>query len=433
MKINFIYKINEKYLLETSPNPLYRFLEKTDFINRTDDIDKCSSRVWHFEINKPEYNLSNKDIKGSSPKFEKFSTNRTPHNPLEPKYKLPSYEMLPYDQPKFIRDTLNTKDIIGSSPKKCDIWQTRKNENNFNIKKSPVFKDKIANYNYMDYADIAKHKYKTGRIVNPLDPVYDIKFKNEPVGHIEKSKPNPLYKLIYCDPLNLKTNDISGAQIGTKNKINKFTNSERNNLIVYDIPGTAVGSLKNQIRTNRHVNPVYPEYIMPGHSSLGEQFNPFGEKAKSLNKNVNNENNHNNNRIRSNEKNILDEINQVSKAYLTDRIAGKRPLSQAGYTYSRSIVSNNKSENGSGNKKENYINLNKKKSLENYLGDFSDKCNNANENSYKDDCGDNNLEKKIYKRIDSNKKVYFEGKENLKKNEVNEFNNQIYDVPTYVF
>lgn len=337
--------------------------------------------------------------------------------------------MLPYDQPKFIRDTLNTKDIIGSSPKKCNLWQTRKNENNFSIKKSPIIKDKMSNYNYMDYTDIAKNKFKSGRNVNPLDPVYDVMFENEPIGQIEKSKPNPLYKLVYSDPSNLKTTDISGAQIGTKNKINKYTNSETNNLIVADIPGTAVGSLKNHIVTNRHVNPVCPEYDMPGHSSLGEQFNPFGEKPKThsnnLNKidkiNNNDDNDNNNAGSYVNQKEIMEEINQVSKAYLMQRKAEKRPLSQAGYTYSRSIIKSNENESGSGNKNEN--NKNNLKDASDNKSKYVNE-NNCNKADFKD-----NQENKIYKKSDSNKNIHFEGKENLKENEVIGFNNQIYSMP----
>ncbi len=344
-----------------------------------------------------------------------------------------------HDNPKFIRDTLNTKDIIGSSPKKRNIWQIRQNEKNFNIKKSLIVKDKIPNYNYIDYADVAKFRFKSGRKVNPLDPVYDVKFNNEPIGQIDKSKPNPLYKLIYSDPSNLKTNDIKGAQIGTKNKINKFSNNETNNLIVSDIPGTSVGSLKNCIVTNRHVNPVCPEYTMPGYSNLGSHFNPFGENPESINKNLQNQNKDKNNFI--NEKEILEEMNEVSKAYLTERkAADKRPLSHLGYSYSKKIIGNNEFASG-GSKKENdndklidgekndsynCKNLNANLNSNNKAADYKDGYNNSTKtnNNYNDQ-----EKKKIYKRVDSNKNIHYEGKENLKENEQVGFNDQIYTIP----
>lgn len=37
-------------------------------------------------------------------------------NPLNPSYKLPSYEIKPATPRKFLRDGLNVKDIPGSSP-----------------------------------------------------------------------------------------------------------------------------------------------------------------------------------------------------------------------------------------------------------------------------------------------------------------------------
>jgi len=54
--------------------------------------------------NKPETNLSNIDIEGSKPECVKFRTTRPPQKPLNPEYKLPSFEIVLPDPPKFIRD-----------------------------------------------------------------------------------------------------------------------------------------------------------------------------------------------------------------------------------------------------------------------------------------------------------------------------------------
>ena len=111
-----------------------------------------------------------------------------------------------------------------------------------------------------------------------MNPVYDVKYDNQNIGLIEKSKPNSLYNLIYRNPNNLKTDDISGAQAGTVNKINKF--SSQNNLLINDIEGTASGSLKIYIVTNRITNPISPDYILPGHLTYrNNQFDPFGESS----------------------------------------------------------------------------------------------------------------------------------------------------------
>jgi hypothetical protein len=58
-----------------------------------------------MQINKPEFNLSNKDIQGSSPKSQ-FWTTRKPFNPLEPNYNLSQVENVPLPEPKFIRDNI---------------------------------------------------------------------------------------------------------------------------------------------------------------------------------------------------------------------------------------------------------------------------------------------------------------------------------------
>lgn len=235
----------------------------------------------HYQTNKPEYNLNIKDISGTSPKFYKFVTNRTPFNPLEPKYQLPAFAETPEENVKFLRDTLYIRDIEGSNPKKCFNWETRKNLNIFKNRKNSIIKDKIKDYNYIDYSDINKKRFYSKRLVNPLNPVYDVKYENQNIGYIEKSKPNPLYNLIYRNPNNLKTDDISGAQPGTVNKINKF--SSQNNLLINDIEGTASGSLKKYIVTNRITNPITPDYILPGHlTNRNNQHDPFGELSSKL-------------------------------------------------------------------------------------------------------------------------------------------------------
>lgn len=414
---------------------MYRFLNKTDYINKTDDIEKCNSRVWHFELNKPEYNLTNKDIPGTSPKYEKFSSKRTPHNPLEPNYKLPTYEKIPYDIPKFIRDTLNTKDIPGSFPKKQQIWQTKKNENNFNIKKSPIKKDNLNNYNYIDYSDISKKKFKTSRNINPLDPVYDVKFDNKPIGPIDKSKPNPLYALVYSNPINLKTDDISGAQKGTLNKINKFSNTQTNNLIISDIPGALSGSLKNHIVTNRQSNPVCPEYEMPGHTDKGENFNSYGNNNKTqINQCIEKEKDiQKTNENKSNKEIILEEINDIRDAYLksNEKMLQNRPKSQVPYSYSRSYIKNNLQSTAKPetNIKNNDNKLKKKIGVDQFKNKDS-----QNDNSSKNFTGakggvEDKDENKIYKRLDSRNNITFVGKENLKQNEIIGFNNQLYNIP----
>ena len=51
---------------------------------------------------------------------------REPSNPLNPKYKLPKFEYVPPQPPKFIRCTMQISDIKGTSPSIIDIKKTPK-------------------------------------------------------------------------------------------------------------------------------------------------------------------------------------------------------------------------------------------------------------------------------------------------------------------
>jgi len=47
---------------------------------------------------------------------------------------------------------------------------------------------------------------------------------------------------------------------------------------VKDIPGAIACSKKRGLTTNRHTNPLWPEYTFPGHSELKDKFNnPYGK------------------------------------------------------------------------------------------------------------------------------------------------------------
>ncbi len=332
--------------------------------------------------------------------------------------------MHPYDQPKFIKDTLDTKDILGTSPKIYKIMQTRENYNNINIKKSPIIKNNMKNYNYMDYSDITKDKFKSNRHVNPLEPVYDIKYEKETIGYIAKSKPNPLYKVIYNNPMNnLKTDDIKGAQVGSKNKINRFTNQVTNSLIISDIPGACPGSLKKKIVTNRVTNPLWPEYEMPGHTTVGKDSNPFGENKEKdiINKTpIKNQNNYDIKKSNNlnNKDEILKEINQISNNYLHNKNPIERPKSHSIYSYNRDNVKvkqNNQSKNNS----QTNSNIDNQSIISKMIVDKKVKKNNyfsKGNNSYKNNIEENN----INKRINTDNGIDFGGKEN----EIIDNNNQ---------
>lgn len=271
-------------------------MNKVDYTNKLDDIERSSPTQLHFKLNRPEYNLQNSDIDGSVPQCVKFKTLRGAFNPLEPKYKLPKYEEIQPEIPKFVRDNIKIDDIDGAHPKRYFKWKTRSNFILDEIEGSKPRKPKIRNfssYSNFDYSDVTNFKFATKRCLDPLDPVYELKYKNGEHyihGKIEGSKPVTYPPIIYSDPMNLKTVDIGGAQIGSKNKFNRFS-SQNHNLILSDIEGARSGSLKKGIVSSRMTNPLDPIYRFPGNLELGSTAsnmnNPYGDKLG----NIKNENN----------------------------------------------------------------------------------------------------------------------------------------------
>ena len=283
------------------------FTNKIDFINKVDDIERTNPKILHYPLNKPEYNLTNKDIEKSSPQLNYIKTKRCT-NPLEPKYNLPKVEDYPPEIPKFIRDSIDIKDISGARPQKYFQWKTRETFplDNHGIEgsktKETYVRKNLGNikYHYIDYSDLTVDIFKTKRNTNPLDPIYGFK-KNEEIfkyGPIEKSKPQTQYPFFYQPALNLKLDDIKGTNIGSKNKINKF-NGNNYGLITHDIKGCNVGSLKKGIVTKRCTNPLMPNYEYLGAKEIqGSKFGEYSKKqrAKSVinnnktNININNKN-----------------------------------------------------------------------------------------------------------------------------------------------
>jgi hypothetical protein len=256
------------------------FHHKENFINKVDDIERSNPKLLHVALNKVEYNLTNKDIEGSYPQCVKFKTMRQPFNPLEPKYQMTKLEEIETPVPKFIRDNIQVRDIDGAKPRKYFRWDTRtmfKNDIDGCSPRKRYIRN--TNYNYIDYSDVTKDKFQTKRCSNPLEPVYEVKYKggeHYTHGDIEKSKPVTYPPYIYPEPYNLRTDDIYGSQVGSKNRISRFKGANYN-LLVEDIKGTRAGSLKKGINTERHTNPVDPIYKLPGDKELGLIHNPYGE------------------------------------------------------------------------------------------------------------------------------------------------------------
>ena len=284
------------------------FTNKVDYINKLDDIERTNPKILHYPLNKPEYNLSNKDIEKSSPGLNNLKTNRC-CNPLEPKYNLAKVEDYPLPEPKFIRDSIDIKDISGARPQKYFQWKTRETFplDNHGIEGSKTKKTYVRQnlgsikYNYIDYSDLTRDIFKTKRRTNPLDPVYNFKQKDSDLyqyGPIEKSKPKTIYPYFYQPALGMKVDDIHGTNIGSKNHINKF-NGKNFEMMTNDIKGCNVGSLKKGIVTNRCTNPLNPNYQFPGEKEFEGMKN--GEyckkKSRAVSQNCSNRNSNKNSKI----------------------------------------------------------------------------------------------------------------------------------------
>lgn len=244
----------------------YEFINKPDLTNYTEDIDKTKPNKFHQPLNKPYYSLMTGDIEKACPRKAEFVTSRTPSNPLQPVYNLASFEVRPVTPPKFIRDNISNDDIEGAKPEKYFKWLQR---DNIQVKDIEGAKPKPERFlvkpNLMDPKDINKSESAvSNRVTNPLNPEYFVRNeegKVSPYGFVEGSKPRKLIKTdSEAHRRQYNTDDIDGARPGTVGVLVKDRRQQRNPLIVTDIEGANVGSLKRGISTNRTTHPLNPEY-----------------------------------------------------------------------------------------------------------------------------------------------------------------------------
>ncbi|CAD8168322.1 unnamed protein product [Paramecium octaurelia] len=257
----------------------YQYVNKEQFCNRDDDIPGTKSRPLIRYTNRSDNQLMVDDIKGTRPQICKFQTNRSPINPLEPTYKIPSFEQAEPYQPKFLRDSYNITDIEGAQPsiinprlKKQPI--PLRDIEGSHSKQLHVQKDGINQFEVKDINTDMLHKYI--RNTNPIEPVYshrDEDGKKIEIGFVEGSKTKQLHPITInkCASSTLTTQDIVGAQAGSHSQ-HFLRSSDRkdyrqiNN--IQDIEGVQAGSLKKGIVSKRYTNPLMPAYQMPGNVEL---------------------------------------------------------------------------------------------------------------------------------------------------------------------
>ncbi|OMJ92055.1 hypothetical protein SteCoe_5260 [Stentor coeruleus] len=264
----------------------YQYLNKPEYINQTQDIEKAYPKQLHQKLRKPNLSLEISDIEGTKSRHLEFTTNRVV-NPLNPVYKLPSYETRAVTPPKFIRDTLMNDDIEGSKPKKVDKWQTR---DQISIKDIDGARAKLQHQmikpDFMDPKDIIAKGFVSKRSTNPLEPEYLARNEQgniETIGFIEGSKSkniinttNPGHRrnLDCADIEGSKSNTVGQGQFQSKNR-----NYKKKLVDASDIEGTAASSYKKGIKTNRVTNPLEPKYAWTTEDS-NEKVVEFKENNK---------------------------------------------------------------------------------------------------------------------------------------------------------
>ena len=312
------------------------YSKKQDFTNTNLDIEKSYPiNEYNKYTNKPDYIYKNDDIELSKPQGHHVFQNNRHVNPLNPVYQLPSCDNNNYsddEAKKFIRDTLDIKDIEGTKPRK-DYYETilEKNKNNNNIiprDNINKFSDKKDNdiliahkknfqnnrnklYNSLDYRDVYKktfdiNTYDSKR--NPLDPTYSLSYLNGEkyvLGEIDGSKPKVFSRYnTEKDGKNLTTKDIEGAEPNSISFLQKYYLRNKKPLMysAEDIIGAKHDTRARGIVTKRNLNPLVPKYMYLG--SIEEKEEKVRNKRYENNKtevNYNyNDNNNNVNEINNN-------------------------------------------------------------------------------------------------------------------------------------
>ena len=281
------------------------FTNKTDFTLKKEDIENASPKKMIPEkTNKPNYILNNRDIEGTLPRGHHcFATSR--HcDPLNPVYPLPSAGIrFPPEVPKFLRNTLDVRDIPGATPKenKINICETEHNymdvyrrnrDDDILLDHKKLYKgNKNKLYNSLDFRDVYKNPPFSNRHTNPLEPKYKYDYK---MTEINSNGKNKVDSLVYGEiegnrPVvfskydnqrygkGMKTNDIQGAQPNTTSSYAKFMMKYRHPLkySAEDIVGAHHDTLLKSIITKRNTNPLDPKYQF-----LGDKGMDFDEDSR---------------------------------------------------------------------------------------------------------------------------------------------------------
>jgi hypothetical protein len=214
--------------------------------------------------------------------------------------------------PKFIRDSIDIKDIKGSSPNKLGFDKKlfkepiKKEEISGSSAKKPY--ERKTKYEYMDYRDVTKKKIVC-RNTNPLRPLYNWRYTEDKkiLGPIEGNVPLVYSKYLYKNPFNLSNKDIEGSNPGSKYPIFRYKGNTYY-LKTKDICGAQGDTLIRGIITKRQTNPLNPKYKYLDHSEIQDKNN--NKYLKEFNDNKN-DNDNNKNKVSNIVINFSKPVNQL--------------------------------------------------------------------------------------------------------------------------
>ncbi|KAJ0395635.1 hypothetical protein P43SY_003291 [Pythium insidiosum] len=244
----------------------------------------------HVYVNKPHFHEPS-DIAGScskelhprhrsSPQPSGFRTNRVV-NPMQPEYKLPSFQAAPPLIPKFLRDSYDVSDIAGTSFRPKIIANPRSPMRVSHA--TGLEQDDIAGAqagwlpfhkrgmrehpprDILDVADIVNVDFKSSRVTDVLNPVYKVNgmtYQDDALSHpklLHPQRDKPSYALQTADIAGANPFDASKTVVGgiPNEKRRHFRQTNRTD----DITGATADTVLHSIRSNRRVDPTWPEYV----------------------------------------------------------------------------------------------------------------------------------------------------------------------------
>jgi hypothetical protein len=233
-----------------------------------------------------DLSLSTEDIDGAKPRRKAFVTKRCT-DPLNPEYKLPSYETAPVSarpEPVGFVPTNFIADIDKSGPRRLhkalegsrltmDISDIPYTKPHYRRTLRPIPADGLSNT--LDVKDInqGSHRVAPSRVTNPLDPEYAVSNLNgiipcktekgvSPVvvGPIENSKPRVLHNVRAFNEPVILTGSRPQRYVGCIPHSSMETSTiPRPNV---QPTGSRANTLHRGIKTRRCTNPLEPSYSL---------------------------------------------------------------------------------------------------------------------------------------------------------------------------